>query len=77
MTEQEAQKYFDFHQEIHYDYDCVDVYFDVEFDGETSCMTAKSQVFYRGANITDLVDWEKIDKEINWKRVEEESRDYE
>lgn len=77
MTEQEAQRYFDFHQTIHYDYDCVDVYFDVEFDNETPCMTEKSQVFYRGANITDLVDWDKVDKEINWKRVEEESRDYE
>ncbi len=77
MTEQEAQRFFDFSQTILYDQDCVDVYFDVEFDNETPCMTEKSQVFYRGANITDLIDWDKVDKEINWKRVEEESRDYE
>ena len=76
MNEQEASRHFDFMQTVSYDYDAVDVYFDVEFSNGSPCMTERSQVFFRGANITDLVDWDKIDKEINWKRVEEESRDY-
>ncbi len=77
MNEQDASRHFDFMQTVSYDYDAVDVYFDVQFENGTPYMSDKSQVFFRGANITDLVDWDKIDKEINWKRVEEESRDYE
>jgi hypothetical protein len=62
-------------QTVSYEYDAVEVYFDVIFDEDTPYMSEKSQVFFRGANITDLVDWDKIDKEINWKRVKEESND--
>jgi hypothetical protein len=74
MTEQEAQRFFDFWQTIHYDHDCVDVYFDVESDNDSISMTEKSQVFYRGANITNLIDWDKVDREIDWKKVKEELR---
>jgi hypothetical protein len=75
MTEQDAQKFFEFCQTVSYEYDAVDVYFDVEFDCETPCLTEKSQVFYRGANITSLVDWEKIEQQIDWKKVKEDSID--
>lgn len=75
MNEQEASRKLDFQQSVHYDQDVVDVFFDVEFDNERPCMSASAQVFYRGANITDLVDWDKIDNQINWKRVKEEYED--
>ena len=75
MNEQQAQRHFDFCQTILYDQDCIDVYFDVEFHNESPYTTDKSQAFYKGANITDLLDWDKINQKINWKRVEEESRD--
>ena len=75
MTEQEAERKFDFWQSIHYEMDVVEVHFDIHWDETTPHMNEGAQVFYRGANITNLVDWEKIDKAINWKRVEEEARD--
>ena len=73
MTEQEAERKFDFWQSIHYEMDVVEVYFDIHWDETTPYMNEGAQVFYRGANITDLVDWEKIDKAINWKQVENEN----
>ena len=75
MTEQEAERKFDFWQSIHYEMDVVEVHFDIHWDETTPYMNEGAQVFYRGANITDLVDWDKIDQAINWKRVEEEARD--
>lgn len=75
MTEQDAIRKFDFCQSVHYDEDVVEVYFDVSFEDKKPYPSNNSQVFYHGANITNLVDWDKIDKEINWKRVEEESNE--
>ena len=77
MNEQEAARKLDFHQEIHYDWDVIDIYFDVHWDGEYSHASETSQAFYKGANITGMVNWEKINKEINWKRVKEEAQDNE
>lgn len=77
MTEQDAFKKLDFQQSVHYDQDVIDVYFDVCWDDDYSYLSETSQAFYRGANITNLVDWEKVDKEINWKRVKEEAEDRE
>ena len=76
MNEQEAGRKLDFHQEIHYDWDVIDIYFDVYWDDDYSYASDGSQAFYKGANITGLVDWEKINQEINWKRVKEESEDF-
>ena len=76
MTEQEARRKLDFHQEIHYDWDVIDIYFDVHFDGAYHHTSDTSQAFYKGANITELVNWEKINEEINWIRVKEESEDF-
>ena len=75
MTEDEATRKLDFYQSIHYDQDVIDIYFDVHWDGEYSYVSDTSQAFYRGANITSLVDWEKVNEEINWKRVKEEAED--
>ena len=75
MNEQDAFRKLDFMQSIHYDNDVIDIYFDVHWDGDYSYTSENSQAFYRGANITNLVDWEKIDENINWKRVKEEAQD--
>lgn len=75
MTEQEALRKLEFMQSVHYDSDVVEVYFDVTFYEDKPSMSDTAQVFYRGANITDLIDWDKIDGQINWKRAEEESKD--
>ena len=75
MTEQDAERKLDFYQSIHYDQDVIDIYFDVDsWEGDLFCREG-SQAFYRGANITSLVDWEKVNEEINWKLVKEEAQD--
>lgn len=76
MNEQEANRKLDFYQLIHYDNDVVDIYFDVHWDGDYSFLSESSQAFYKGANITDLIDWEKVHEKINWKRVKEEAEDF-
>ena len=77
MTEQEAFKKLDFMQSVRYDNDVIEVYFDVEtVDFSEMQIRDGAQAFYRGANITNLVNWEEIDEEINWKRVLEEMNDY-
>ena len=75
MNEQEASRKLDFYQEIHYDWDVIDIYFDVHWDDDYSYVSDTSQAFYRGANITTLVDWEKVNEKINWKKVKEEAQD--
>ena len=77
MTEQDAARKLDFYQSIHYDQDVIDIYFDVHWDGEYSYASDTSQAFYKNANITNLVDWEKVNENINWKRVKEEAEDRE
>jgi hypothetical protein len=77
MTEDEAIRKLEFMQSVHYDNDVVEVYFDATCYEDSPSMSEGAQVFYRGANITDLIDWDKIDKEINWKRVKEEAQDRE
>ena len=77
MTEQEAFKKLDFMQSVRYDNDVIEVYFDAETIGHREFQIREgAQAFYRGANITNLVNWEEIDEEINWKRVLEEMNDY-
>lgn len=80
MTEQDALKKLDFMQSVRYENDVIEVYFDVEtvgdFRGSEMQVREGAQAFYRGANITNLVNWEEIDQEINWKRVREEMNDY-
>lgn len=76
MNEETAMRKLNFLQTVRYENDVVEVYFDATlYDGRPE-MSDNAQVFYRGANITELVDWYKIDKEINWKRVEEEANDF-
>lgn len=79
MTEQDAKRKLDFSQSINYDQDVIDIYFDVHWDDdyEYSYASDTSQAFYKGANITNLINWEKVNEEINWKRVKEEAEDRE
>ena len=79
LTESQAFTKLDYSQRVPYDEDSIDVYFDVEvesdFRGVSVMLREGAQAFYNGHNVTDLVNWEKVDKAINWKRVEEEARD--
>lgn len=74
MTEDKAKRTFYLNYSVLYDNDVVDVYFDLIFVDEVPCMSDGWQVFYKGANITDLVDYDKIDDKINWKQAIEDMR---
>lgn len=75
MTEQEAFRKLDLHQEIHYDFDVIDIYFDVHWDDDYPYVSDSSQAFYKGANITKLVDWEKVNKVIDWKKAKQDANE--
>jgi hypothetical protein len=68
---------FAHHQRIAYDNDLIDVYFDVTMDGDTPYMSDDAQAYYKGANITEMVNWAKVDGAADWERIEREAREME